>query len=310
MITMEEQILGGIWGLLVGDAVGVPYEFHYSDELKDLSYIDIKPPETFKRSYKNIPIGVWSDDGAQALCLLDTLTTCNSMDIDDFATRLLKWYDDGYLAVDNMVFDVGIQTAEAIRAFKSGVLAKDAGFVRPEGKGNGSLMRVLPLALWHKGTDKELIEDAHKQSMVTHGNPCNQVCCALYCLWVRGVINGLSIEKAYSCSVKILREAYPSNSDYTKELEGSIRPDEEIPGTGSGYVVDSLRSAKMVLKHNTYEDVIKAAILLGDDTDTTAAIAGGIAGVRDGINGIPERWLNQMKGKDLVQPLLEKLIEN
>jgi ADP-ribosylglycohydrolase len=231
------------------------------------------------------------------------------MDINDFADKLLKWYEDGLWAVDNYVFDVGIQTAEAIRAYKRGISPLKSGMVRPEGKGNGALMRVLPLALWHRGTDEELIEAAHTQSLVTHGNPCNGVCCALYCLWAKRVIDGMQVDEAYTSSVKVLRQIYGEDSAFRKELEFTVRPDSEAIGHGSGYVVDSLRSVRMVLKHDNFEDVIKAAILLGDDTDTTAAIAGGIAGIKFGVKAIPESWMDKMKGKELVKPLIERLLE-
>jgi ADP-ribosyl-[dinitrogen reductase] hydrolase len=310
MISKNERILGGIWGLLVGDVVGVPYEFHKAEELSKLNFIDLIPPKGFIRAHNTVEIGTWSDDGAQALCLLDSLISKGKMDINDFSERLLKWYEEGLWAIDNYVFDVGIQTSDALRAYKSGVSPLKSGLVRPDGKGNGALMRVLPLALWHKGTDKELVEDAHTQSLVTHGNPCNGVCCGLYCLWARRALDGINIEDAYMDSVKVLREIYSDNSVFKNELEFTVRPDHEAIGNGSGYVVDSLRSVRMVLKHDNFEDVIKHSVLLGDDTDTTAAIAGGIAGIRGGIKSIPERWMNKMKGKELVKPLIKRLLEN
>jgi ADP-ribosyl-[dinitrogen reductase] hydrolase len=309
MISRNERIMGGIWGLLVGDAVGVPYEFHKAEELSSLDYIDIIPPKGFYRSHGSVEIGTWSDDGAQALCLLDSLLSKGEMDIEDFAVKLLKWYEEGFWAIDNCVFDVGFQTSEALRAYKRGIAPLKSGMIRPEGKGNGALMRVLPLALWHKGTDKELVYDAHIQSLVTHGNPCNLVCCALYCLWARKLLNGLNINDAYTEAVKSLRSIYSDNSELSRVLENEIKPDDEPIGYGSGYVVDSLRSVRMLLKNTTYEEVIKSAILLGDDTDTTAAIAGGIAGIREGINGIPEKWINILRGKNLVEPLINKLLE-
>lgn len=309
MISKNERIIGGIWGLLVGDAVGVPYEFHKAEELSKLNSIDMIPPKGFRRAHYTVDIGTWSDDGAQALCLLDSLLSKGEMDINDFAVKLLKWYEEGLWAVDNYVFDVGIQTAEALRAYKGGVSPLKAGMVRPHGKGNGALMRVLPLALWHKGTDEELVRDAHIQSLVTHGNPCNGVCCALYCLWARRILNDVDIDEAYTGAVQVLRSIYDEDSEFTRQLEYVVKPEDEPIGNGSGYVVDSLKSVRMVLKHKTYEEVIKNAILLGDDTDTTAAIAGGLAGMRDGIQAIPQRWMDKLKGKDLVKPLIERLLE-
>jgi ADP-ribosylglycohydrolase len=309
LISKAERIQGGFWGLLIGDALGVPYEFHHADLIPPASLIDFIPPDGFDRTYKDVPPGTWSDDGAQALCLLESLLTCGKLELNDFAQRLVEWYQKGRWAVDGIVFDVGIQTAEALRAYQKRTPAYQSGFVRPDGKGNGALMRVLPLALWHRGTDAELIEDAHLQSLVTHGHPTNQVCCALYCVWVRRVLEGKPIDEAYRDAVETLRAYYSRDSEHHRELEWTIRPDDEPVTQGSGYVVDSFRCTRIAITKPTYEEVVKTAISFGNDTDTNAAIAGGLAGVRDGIAGIPKRWLDQLRGKALAEPLLEKLLE-
>ena len=80
------------------------------------------------------------------------------------------------------------------------------------------------------------------------------------------------------------------------------------PGRGSGYVLDSLRSARQALQAGSYEAVIKEAIAFGLDTDTTACIAGGIAGLRWGAAGLPQRWRSAMRGQELVAPLLDALL--
>lgn len=313
MFVLNDKILGGLWGLLVGDAVGVPYEFHSPEDIAKLEFIDINPPSNFGRSHNTIEAGTWSDDGAQALCLLASLLSCGKLDIVDLAKRLLKWYEEGYFAIDNEVFDVGVQTAQTLLAYKNGMSPLESGMICPNGKGNGALMRVLPLALWHKGSDEDLIKDAHMQCLVTHGHPCNQVCCALYCIWARRIFNGLDIEIAYDNAIATLRNIYAKSfsPEYIEELESTIRPDDEATCYGSGYVVDTLRSAKMLLlKYASYEEVIKGAIALGDDTDTTAAVAGGLAGIKYGFGAIPEKWLRTMKGKELVEELFAKLAEN
>lgn len=308
-VSKSERVRGGFWGLLVGDALGVPYEFHSPDHLPPLDQIEFYPPKGFPRTYPNLLPGTWSDDGAQALCLLDSLLACGKMDPQDFADRLFRWYEQGYMAVDGEVFDVGVQTSAAIRAFRAGTPALEAGFVLPEGKGNGSLMRVLPLALWHRGTDAELVEDAHLQSMVTHGHPCNQVCCALYCLWIRRVLGGMPTAGAYRDAVYTLREIYSEGSSHWMELEHTVRPEDEPESDGNGYVVTTINSVRLSISKGSYEQVVKAAVALGRDTDTNAAVAGGLAGVRDGVSAIPDRWLNSLRGKELARPLLERLLE-
>ena len=306
--TRRERIEGGLLGLLIGDALGVPYEFHGPDQIPSADKIELTPPPGFDRAYPGVPPGTWSDDGALALCLLDSLLEQNRFDADDFGQRLVRWYAEGYLAVDGKVFDVGNATASGIGAIRAGVPPLEAG---PRGAydcGNGALMRVLPLALWHQGTDGELVRDAQQQSCPTHGHLRSQVCCALYVLWARRVLE--ESDAPWDEAVRTLRVLYRGDPQAAKELEENIRPDDPMPGTGSGYVVDCLRSARWCVAQGDYTQTVRAAIRLGNDTDTTAYVAGGIAGLRDGIGSIPPRWIDALRGKSLYQPLLERLLAN
>lgn len=301
-----DRIAGGLWGMLVGDACGVPYEFHTADEIPPFAAIEMTPPEGFRRAHRGVPVGTYSDDGAQALCLLASLLDRGGLDPDDLARRFVAWFEEGYLAVDGEVFDCGVQTGQAIRALMGGAAALSAGPVSEQANGNGSLMRVLPLALWHRGLDVELVRDAHRQSRVTHGHPRSQVCCALYCLWARRTLEGH--EGPWAAAVEALREIYEGDETRLGELEFHVRPDDLSPGRGSGYVVDCLRSARWAVEQGGYEEVIRASIALGHDTDTTACVAGGIAGLRDGLGAIPIRWREALRGGDLFEPLLAGLL--
>jgi ADP-ribosyl-[dinitrogen reductase] hydrolase len=306
MPTFEERIEGGLVGLLVGDALGVPYEFHFPQSIPPLAEIEFSPPRGFNRAHGGVPPGTWSDDGAQALVLLASLLEHGRLDVEHFGRGLVDWYESGYMAVDGDVFDVGIQTSQAIGALRAGAKAIEAGRTDEQANGNGSLMRVLPLALWHRGTDAELVADAHAQSLPTHGHPRSQVCCALYCLWARRTMEGA--EDAWQEAVSTLRSVYGRDSAEYAELEHSIRPDEEGQVHGSGYVVDCLRSARWAVGQGDYEQAVKAAVTLGHDTDTTACVAGGIAGLRDGVEAIPERWRQDLRGRELLTPLLDQLL--
>ncbi|HET9222220.1 MAG TPA: ADP-ribosylglycohydrolase family protein [Roseiflexaceae bacterium] len=305
--TLHERIEGGLIGLLVGDALGVPYEFHPPDQIPPLDAIEFVPPAGFRRAHAGVPPGTWSDDGALALALLASLLDQGRFDADDFGRRLVAWYERGVLAVDGHVFDVGIQTAQAIRALMGGAPAEAAGSRDERANGNGSLMRVLPLVLWHRGGDAELVADAHAQSRVTHGHLRSQICCALYCLWARRVLD--DAPDPWAASVAALRAIYGAGSPEQAELEFHIRPAGPPEGRGSGYVVDCLHSARLALAADGYEQVVKAAIALGHDTDTTACVAGGIAGLRDGVRAIPERWRAQLRGQELLAPLRDRLLE-
>ncbi len=307
-MTIKEKIAGGLYGLITGDALGVPYEFHGSWELPPYDKIEMTPPACFHRSHAGIEPGTWSDDGAQALCLLDSLLCCGKFNLEDFSQRLSSWYQEGLWAVRGIVFDVGVQTGEALHAHSMGMPPEKCGFLRPEGKGNGALMRVLPLALWHPGTDRELAMDAHRQCLITHGHICNQVCCALYCLTARFLLQESEFNTAIEHAVESLRSIYRNMPEYEQELEWSIRPDAPWEGRGSGYVADCLRSAFMLsAQSHSYEDMVKQAVLLGNDTDTTACVAGGLAGIRFGYSGIPKRWLHLLKEKTLVDVLFQRL---
>jgi ADP-ribosylglycohydrolase len=217
MPTRAERIEGGLIGLLVGDALGVPYEFSEPSALPPLVEIEFTPPTGFPRAHAGTPPGTLSDDGAQALCLLDSLGACGRFDAEDFGRRLVNWYDEGYLAVDGRVFDIGIQTGRALARLRAGIPALEAGSTAENALGNGSLMRALPLALWHRGADVELVTDACAQSKVTHGHPRAQVCCALYCLWARRTLE--EAPEPWMAAVSGLRAVFPEDTGERKELE-------------------------------------------------------------------------------------------
>ncbi|GHG71893.1 ADP-ribosylglycohydrolase family protein [Comamonas sp. JC664] len=310
MPTREERIVGGIYGLLVGDALGVPYEFHAPGRIPAPEQIDFQPPEGFPRAHDGVPPGTWSDDGAQALCLLDSLLYQGRLDPEDLGRRLVNWMEWGYLAVDGQVFDVGIQTRVALMDIHAGTPALQAGPRGEQDNGNGALMRVLPLALWHAGADAELVSDAMTQSRVTHGHPRSQVCCAVYCLWARRILEGAT--NPWEEALTTFRSLYPEGTEARVELETQVVPPgwEGLRGTGTGYVVDCLRSAwQCVAGGNTYEQVVKAAVRLGRDTDTTAAVAGGIAGLVHGVEGIPARWREALRGQALLHSMLQRLLK-
>lgn len=306
MPTRAQRIEGGLWGLLVGDAVGVPYEFKKPEQIPPRHMIDMIPPPDFPRAHQSIPIGSWSDDGAQALALLDSLLDRGQLDPDDLGRRLIDWFNEGRYAVGGVVFDLGLQTSHAIRNLMSGVPADRSGPSEESANGNGSLMRVLPLALWHNGDDAELVCDAFAQSAVTHGHIRSKLCCALNCLWARRLLDEAA--DPWAEAVLALRTILAGDQTALEEFETVIRPDDPPHGQGTGYVLDCLHSARLCLEAGTYPEVIRAAIALGNDTDTTACVAGGLAGIRDGVAAIPKTWLDQLRDKHQVQPLLNRLL--
>jgi len=141
LIFLQDRLLASIYGHLIGDALGVPYEFISPKKL---------PEEINWRGHgtHNQPLGTWSDDGALALCLLASLTEKASFDPPDVCHRFVQWYERGYMAAGGVFFDIGSTTRQAISRIKSGVPPLEAGPSSEDNNGNGSLMRILPLALW------------------------------------------------------------------------------------------------------------------------------------------------------------------
>ncbi len=293
-------------GLCVGDALGVPYEFHAANELPPQEDIEYSPPDGFNRAHPGVQPGTWSDDSAQALCLLASLLHCGKFDASDLAMRLVNWRDSGYMAVDAKVFDVGITTNRALSRIRRGFDPLEAGPSAESDNGNGSLMRVLPLALWHKGTDGELARDARLQSRVTHGHLRSQLCCALYCLWARRTLE--NSPSPWDMAVASLREIVASEIPALAELESSILTFKPESAGGSGYVVDCLMSSRCAMQQMSYKDVVLTAIAFGNDTDTTACVAGGIAGLRGGLSEIPLHWQERLRGRNIVEELTNALL--
>jgi len=306
----KSRVRGGIYGLLLGDAAGVPYEFNLPRNLDPFAdLIDMVPPPGFRRTY-SVPVGTWSDDGALALCLLESLVEAGGHDPIDQARRMVAWLDEGHLAADNHVFDVGIATSQALKQARS-LLAEGAspvgrGLTHEMSAGNGTLMRILPLALLHEGGDEDLVRMAMEHSGLTHAHPLCLACCGIYCLWVRHLAGrvALPFDAAFEKFRRLVPEApaLVAALDLIDEWRGKTPK-------GTGFVVDTLYSAKYALESGSgFKDVIRRSILLGNDTDTTAAVAGGLAGVKHGIAGLPEDWLGLLRGKEMVEAILDRAV--
>jgi ADP-ribosyl-[dinitrogen reductase] hydrolase len=312
-----------ILGLLVGDALGVPYEFHAAKTLEGVA-IDMYPPVGFRRSHISVAPGTYSDDGAQALCLLDSLVRNGGFDLNDFADSLIFWWKNGTWAVDGHVFDIGTQTSRALQRNVGGCPPLESGPKDANDNGNGSLMRCLPIALYFDNIGDILFYSA-QQSIPTHGNITSQMCCGLYNLWAFYIRRGLSAaflredanvlaQRAWEMAIndhKALFNAHPDDSVAERnELDRIVAYVDSAELNGRGYVLDTLTVAvRTILSTRTYRDAVLACVRLGDDTDTTAAVTGGIAGLLYGIGGergIPAEWLKEMKGMAPVAVLLSK----
>ena len=306
---MKYKLLGALYGLLIGDAMGVPYENKKDHEMPPANLIvDYVPPKEYIKKTRDVPPGVWSDDGAQSLCLLSSLLEKNKLDLDDFGKKLVAWQEDGYMTPNNRAFGIGKTSLVAIGRLVNGMSPQESGLSAEKDNGNGSLMRALPLALWHQGSDEELIELAHDQSKITHAHPRSQICCALYCLWAKNIIHN-KISPWEFATFKLIEYYVDNKPEYLEELMTNIKPLEQHQSNGSGYVVDCLMTAKNIISTETsYVNIIKKSILIGNDTDTTACVAGGIGGLIYGIESIPRQWMEDLQGRAIVSDLAIELL--
>ena len=295
MISRDDRLVGGVWGHLVGDALGVPYEFRSPGAVGQVRWGEV--------GTHSQPAGTWSDDGGLMLALLDSLLE-RGFDLDDQGRRGLAWrYGSQYKPGE--LFDVGNTTSRALGRIRAGVKAAEAGGITQSDNGNGSLMRILPVALVGGPLgDRELIDRAMRASAVTHGHPCSKVVCALYVLVAARLLDGVEPTAALDAAKAALESALddPGREELARVCGHRDR-------TGSGYVVDTFWSAwDAFAGADDYQQCVTRAIEYGNDTDTTAAVAGGLAGLHWGIHGIPAKWVEVMRGQEIVNALLAKLL--
>jgi ADP-ribosylglycohydrolase len=288
----------------VGDAIGVPYEFTDADPRR---VVELRGYGTHHQ-----PPGTWSDDGALMLALLDSLVSVG-FDPEDQGRRALAWADaKAYTPDGDGAFDIGGATSGALSRLRAGTPAIDAGGTDARDQGNGSLMRILPLALVSDAPDDAtLVEQAHLASRVTHGHLNCQVTCALYVLVARTLRHRPDgdPEAALAQSGDRLLAVYVRQPAFEGTLRGLLAHRSSIKKPGGGWVLDSFWSAwGAFAAGSSYRDVIEHCVRLGLDTDTTAAIAGGLAGLRWGLDeahgGIPREWLDGLRGKEIVEGIL------
>lgn len=307
---MTHFIKSALLGIATGDALGVPVEFRSRDELRAI-------PVTSMREYGSHqqPAGTWSDDSSMTFCLCETLL--KGYDLQDLANRFINWREHGYWSAHGRVFDIGIATNSAIRFLAQGAPPTTAGFDTEDSNGNGSLMRILPLLFYIKDMDMQArFEHVRDVSSLTHRHIRSIACCFIYIETARNILNGNQKLEAYH-NARISAGNFFREHNILNEreqdilapiLDGSIiiKPIEEIHGTG--YVVRTLEAALWILVNtNTYAEAVLTAVNLGNDTDTTAAVTGGLAGMLYGWEQIPAEWLNILAGKDRIEELIANL---
>lgn len=305
----------GLWGCLIGDALGVPYEFKEASEIPKLDLIQMRMPQPgFQKTYPRVPYGTWSDDGSQMLCLLDSLNKFDSrLDTKDFGHQLVAWYKHGHHQAGGHPYDCGLQTLRALECIMSGNATCVASDANSRSAGNGSLMRVLPAALapalW--GVDPAKVPElAMRQSRVTHVDPLAQAVCALYCQVALCVMESGAPESwdglVLTAASQLHLDGVPERLAAHQTIMAFRRT--QMP-TGSGYCVDTFWSSIWALdRASDYVSAVQLGISLGRDTDTTAAVIGGLAGLAFGLSSVPPRWWDLLVVPDESRELLDRLV--
>lgn len=292
------RFLGALWGAVVGDALGVPVEF------LDRAHVQLDPVQAM-RGYgsHHQPPGTWSDDSSLALATLASLSARRALDEHDLARRFIAWLDDGYMTPRGKVFDVGNTTSAAIARLRRGVEPGLAGGADAASNGNGSLMRILPIALYFgQAPLSELVDRAHRASALTHRHPQSLIACGIYCLIARALMQGAAPAEAYALGAAAADGQYRAEPAFAPELAPFGRllaghlgalPEKDI--RSSGYVVHTLEaSVWSLLTTRSFEEAVLCAVNLGDDTDTTGTVTGGLAGLAYGVERVPAAWRDEL----------------
>ena len=295
--SIRQRAVGSLLGLAVGDALGTTLEFATRDSRPRLTGMEGGGP------FRLGP-GEWTDDTSMALALADSLLECDDLDEHDLMTRFVSWMDEGAYSSNGRCFDIGMTVRAALDRFKR-TGDPIAGSTDPMSAGNGSLMRLSPIAIRYWDDSGKRADAAARQSRTTHGAPEAVDACVAFADMLADAIAG----KPKS---EVLRGRKGEN--WSGGIETVMRRSWRGKGRGaiqsSGYVVHSLGAAIWcVARTGGFAEAVLLAANLGDDADTVSAITGQLAGAVYGYQAIPEFWLGQLTSQNLVFGLARRLID-
>ena len=307
---MIEKIKAVMIGHAVGDALGVPVEFCSREEIAE-------DPVTDMRGFGSYPMpaGAWSDDTSMSLCALDSLSK-GVIDHDEIMDNFVRWASNDEFTPTGEMFDIGRTCLTAIRNFLEvdGRPALECGLTDERSNGNGSLMRIHPFALYafvKGGTLGKSLDIIREGSIMTHAHPRTIYACGIYAMVFWEILKGADKAKVLSeieNAAVLFDGIYPEESDhfewaFHKKL--ASKSADEI--SSSGYVVHTLEAALWcLLTTDSYKECVLKAVNLGEDTDTVAAVAGGLAGAMYGYDAIPEEWRNTLIRREYIEEMCER----
>jgi ADP-ribosyl-[dinitrogen reductase] hydrolase len=304
--TKAQRILGGLYGSLVGDALGVPVEFCNR-------FARVADPVIGMRGHgtHNQPAGTWSDDGSLLLCAVESLTE-NGFNTQDMGERFVRWFDDAHWSAHGEVFDIGNTTSKAIHGIAQGTLAEEAGGQSLYDNGNGSLMRILPVVLATLNDEETAFCDQlERASAITHGHERSKLACAFFGLYVRALMLGSQPTDALQAAREAFVRPYQHLDlmAFQNVLSADLANWKIDDVTSGGYVMETLTaSIWCLLTTDNFSDCVLKAVNLGGDTDTTGCVAGGLAGVYYGQQAIPQEWIGALPKQAELQELFAKFV--
>lgn len=317
MTERNKMWFNGIMGVVVGDALGLPVQFKCREELEKNPLKDMIGYGTF-----HMPEGSWSDDSSLTLAALASIRECNGINLEDIMKRFAEWLIEGEYTPFGYAYDQGATCIRAITNYVKSHDVESCGVTGERANGNGALMRIMPVCLWAyekeqagEWTVEKAIEQIHKVAGLTHNHLRSHIACGIYYFMVKNILNHAgNLQERLQTGMNEAAEFYRNDIRNLVQWEHYQRmsdmkvfqtvPVERIKS--SGYVVDSLEAAVWcLLNTDTFEDCLLKASNLGYDTDTVAAIAGGLAGLFYGGEKIPQGWLDKLQKKEWVKGLIE-----
>lgn len=299
-----------LYGFIVGDAMGVPIEFEDKEKL-------INKPVTSMLGYgsHDVEAGVYSDDTSMTLATMDSIIKQNGIiNYNDIADKFCNWVNNNEYTATNKVFDIGRTTKYAlIKYFNNKIDATMCGGTNINENGNGSLMRMLPIALYCfykniKG-DNEIFTLVKNSSSITHAHDISILGCYIYVRYVISLLETKNKISSYNFIKKLDYSMFIEEVklEYSRILFSDISTLNINDINSSGYVVNTLEAVFwIILNCSNYNESIIGAINLGGDTDTIGAITGSIAGILYGYDNISKRWISKLKNKDYIDEIIIK----
>ena len=298
------KIIDSVIGHAIGDAMGVPTEFCVRERL-----LEHPVKEMVGSAKTGQPAGSWSDDTSMEIATIDSYIENNKFDYDDIMYKWEEWINYAKYTPNNDTFDVGRTCLRAIHNHSTGIKALECGVDGENYNGNGSLMRILPVALYSyykKLSEPEIIKLTNEMSSLTHKHDISKLGCYIYVRYIMYLLDGKDKFEAYELIKKLDYSSYSelAISKYDRILRNDISKYTMDEISSTGYVVDTLECALWILLNaNTYKETILATTNIGNDTDTIGAVAGSMAGIIYGYDNIPDNWLNELMRKDYLKEL-------